>query len=180
MTRPVRQLKFGHGLLLNLGASLVGAAPNIKFPAADSVRCTLAAICKAKQAIPVFMCCLNARKHQQRRDTFMGIFRPKDQKLVELTLQRLSQQDEWNDIFATKLIEILDKLDRSRLGAAQRELDRARFWTVVTGCAASASCLCLVVAWWFDDRPVHSAPLIGAGLLAITAAFCSVMAAVSK
>jgi len=36
---------------------------------------------------------------------------PADQELVEKTLARIDQQDTWNDVFSTKLIELLDNID---------------------------------------------------------------------
>jgi hypothetical protein len=39
------------------------------------------------------------------------IFSPNDPELVEKTLGKLNEQDKWNDIFSTKLIELLDKID---------------------------------------------------------------------
>jgi hypothetical protein len=37
---------------------------------------------------------------------------PSDPELVEKTLARLNEQDTWNDVFSTKLIELLDNIDR--------------------------------------------------------------------
>lgn len=53
----------------------------------------------------------------------MGIldaFRPSDPELVEKTLSRLTEQDQWNDVFSTKLIEILDKVDQLKAEIRQR------------------------------------------------------------
>jgi hypothetical protein len=36
---------------------------------------------------------------------------PTDPELVEKTLARLNEQDTWNDVFSTKLIELLDNID---------------------------------------------------------------------
>jgi hypothetical protein len=36
---------------------------------------------------------------------------PNDPELVEKTLTRLAEQDTWNDVFSTKLIELLDNID---------------------------------------------------------------------
>lgn len=48
----------------------------------------------------------------------MGIMRefgkllsPNDPELVEKTLTRIAEQDTWNDVFSTKLIELLDNID---------------------------------------------------------------------
>jgi len=60
-----------------------------------------------------------------------------DPKVIELVNERLLEQDKWNDVFSTKLIELLDKNDairaeiRKRLdqiaaaSRAQQELIRA-------------------------------------------------------
>ena len=68
----------------------------------------------------------------------MGILRkvsellsPSDPELVEKTLARLNEQDTWNDVFSTKLIELLDKIDqvkgeiRERLRRADERLQKA-------------------------------------------------------
>ncbi len=68
----------------------------------------------------------------------MGILRkvgdllsPSDPELVEKTLARLNEQDTWNDVFSTKLIELLDKIDqikseiRQRLRDADKRIQRA-------------------------------------------------------
>jgi hypothetical protein len=36
---------------------------------------------------------------------------PNDPELVEKTLARIAEQDTWNDVFSTKLIEVLDNID---------------------------------------------------------------------
>src|SRR6516162_10414453 len=43
---------------------------------------------------------------------FLKIFLPSDPELIQKTLSRLAEQDTWNDVFSTKLIELLDKIDR--------------------------------------------------------------------
>jgi len=59
------------------------------------------------------------------------LFSPNDPELVERTLARLNEQDTWNDVFSTKLIELLDKLDqikgeiRQRLREADKRIERA-------------------------------------------------------
>lgn len=56
---------------------------------------------------------------------------PDDPELVKKTLARLSEQDTWNDVFSTKLIELLDKIDkvkseiRERLSNADERIQRA-------------------------------------------------------
>lgn len=59
------------------------------------------------------------------------IFLPNDPELVEKTLGRLNEQDKWNDVFSTKLIELLDKIDevkaeiRESLRKADARLQKA-------------------------------------------------------
>lgn len=61
----------------------------------------------------------------------LDIFKPSDPDLVEKTLARLNEQDTWNDVFSTKLIELLDKIDqikseiRQRLRDADKRIQRA-------------------------------------------------------
>jgi hypothetical protein len=56
---------------------------------------------------------------------------PSDPELVEKTLTRLNEQDTWNDVFSTKLIELLDKIDqvkseiRQRLREADKRIQKA-------------------------------------------------------
>jgi hypothetical protein len=38
-------------------------------------------------------------------------FGPEDAELVKKTLTRMDEQDKWNDVFSTKLIELLDNID---------------------------------------------------------------------
>jgi hypothetical protein len=58
-------------------------------------------------------------------------FSPNDPELVKKTLERLSEQDNWNDVFSTKLIELLDKIDqikheiRERLRNADERIQKA-------------------------------------------------------
>jgi hypothetical protein len=42
------------------------------------------------------------------------LFSPNDPELVEKTLLRLEEQDHWNDVFSTKLIELLDSHDQMK------------------------------------------------------------------
>lgn len=44
--------------------------------------------------------------------SILDILKPSDPELVEKTLARLNEQDKWNDVFSTKLIELLDNIDR--------------------------------------------------------------------
>lgn len=42
---------------------------------------------------------------------FAKWFGPEDTELVKKTLTRIDEQDKWNDVFSTKLIELLDNID---------------------------------------------------------------------
>ena len=42
---------------------------------------------------------------------FGNLLSPNDPELVEKTLARIAEQDTWNDVFSTKLIELLDNID---------------------------------------------------------------------
>jgi chromosome segregation ATPase len=59
------------------------------------------------------------------------VLSPNDPELVHKTLTRLDEQDRWNDVFSTKLIELLDKQDgmrsdlRHKLTSAAAELHTA-------------------------------------------------------
>lgn len=66
------------------------------------------------------------------------LFSPNDPELVEKTLVRINEQDTWNDVFSTKLIELLDNIDllkrevrekmrsvESATGTAMSSLERA-------------------------------------------------------
>lgn len=50
------------------------------------------------------------------------VLSPNDPELVEKTLARIDQQDQWNDLFSTKLIELLDGLDGFKADARKRML----------------------------------------------------------
>jgi chromosome segregation ATPase len=58
-------------------------------------------------------------------------FKPNDPEVVKLTLCRLDEQDNWNDVFSTKLIELLDKIDaikreiRERMRKADERIQKA-------------------------------------------------------
>ena len=54
------------------------------------------------------------------------ILAPNDPVLVEKTLQRLAEQDTWNDVFSTKLIELLDTNDdlKAQIRESAREANR--------------------------------------------------------
>jgi hypothetical protein len=63
--------------------------------------------------------------------SILDLLKPSDPELVEKTLTRLNEQDRWNDVFSTKLIELLDKIDlikseiRDSLRKADERLRRA-------------------------------------------------------
>jgi len=44
-----------------------------------------------------------------------GKISPSVPELVEKTLTRIAEQDTWNGVFATKLIEVLDHIDDLRV-----------------------------------------------------------------
>lgn len=50
------------------------------------------------------------------------VLSPNDPELVEKTLARIDEQDQWNDLFSTKLIELLDGLDGFKADARKRML----------------------------------------------------------
>jgi hypothetical protein len=56
---------------------------------------------------------------------------PNDPELVEKTLARITEQDTWNDVFSTKLIELLDNIDqingeiRQRMRQADERIQKA-------------------------------------------------------
>lgn len=54
---------------------------------------------------------------------FSNLLSPKDPELVQKTLARIDEQDKWNDVFSTKLIEILDNIDLLKREHRQRLRD---------------------------------------------------------
>ena len=48
------------------------------------------------------------------------LFNPSDPELVEKTLARIAEQDTWNDVFSTKLIDLLDNIDGLKAGLRER------------------------------------------------------------
>lgn len=56
------------------------------------------------------------------------LFSPSDPELIEKTLARIEEQDTWNDVFSTKLIEVLDNIDRlkAELRQQMRDVQRSR------------------------------------------------------
>lgn len=54
------------------------------------------------------------------------LFSPSDPELVDKTLARLAEQDTWNDVFSTKLIDLLDNIDRlkSEIRQSSRVIDQ--------------------------------------------------------
>jgi cation transport ATPase len=49
-----------------------------------------------------------------------SLLAPKDPVLVEKTLMRIDEQDKWNDVFSTKLIELLDNIDNLKADVRER------------------------------------------------------------
>lgn len=90
---------------------------------------------------------------------------PKDYEQLRLTLDRLDRQEVWNDVFSTKLIEVLDKIDGIRenvqasLGNAAatqnetaerlRRVDTSlfRFRTVIAALIGALGCTFGLLAW---------------------------------
>lgn len=51
---------------------------------------------------------------------FGDLVSPNDPELIEKTLTRIDEQDKWNDVFSTKLIELLDNIDLLKAEIRQR------------------------------------------------------------
>jgi|GEM_PF-2886944 len=64
---------------------------------------------------------------QKLMKTVADIFLPNDPVLVEKTLARIDEQDRWNDVFSTKLIELLDTNDvlKSAVKATNSQLENS-------------------------------------------------------
>jgi len=58
---------------------------------------------------------------------FLRFLAPKDSAFVKLALERVDEQDKWNDVFSTKLIELLDNIDtvKSELRKRMRAIESA-------------------------------------------------------
>jgi hypothetical protein len=102
------------------------------------------------------------------------IVSPNDPALVEKTLTRLEEQDTWNDVFSTKLIELLDNVDaikietraklrsleelatqsRSELASAQHTTRLARLTVPVIILCLGLSWLATTWAFWIALRPL--------------------------
>jgi hypothetical protein len=48
------------------------------------------------------------------------MFAPEDAEIVKKTLARIDEQDKWNDVFSTKLIELLDNIDKLKKEIRER------------------------------------------------------------
>jgi hypothetical protein len=70
--------------------------------------------------------------------TLLDVFRKKDPGLAVRLQQRAEQQDQWNDVFSTKLIELLDKVDAIRSETFKR-LRRAEELTIAEAALYEAS-----------------------------------------
>jgi hypothetical protein len=58
-------------------------------------------------------------KLKEARDLLDSVSKA-DPKVFELVNERLREQDEWNDVFSTKLIELLDKSDSIKAEIRQK------------------------------------------------------------
>lgn len=56
-----------------------------------------------------------------------NLFNPSDPELVAKTLTRIAEQDTWNDVFSTKLIDVLDNIDglKSELRTKMRSVEQS-------------------------------------------------------
>lgn len=56
-------------------------------------------------------------------------FGPEDAELVKKTLTRMDEQDKWNDVFSTKLIELLDNIDilKKEIRERMRRVESIKF-----------------------------------------------------
>jgi hypothetical protein len=107
-----------------------------------------------------------------------NVLSPNDPELVEKTLKRLEEQDLWNDLFSTKLIEVLDALDdiksasKSKVSSVELEsTDLARRTLLAARLAIFACNLSLAVAvWaiWFSLRPAVPFLVPAAVVVALT------------
>ncbi|MGB7768033.1 MAG: hypothetical protein WBN22_04165 [Verrucomicrobiia bacterium] len=59
--------------------------------------------------------------------TVKDLIDPSDPELVEKTLARIAEQDIWNDVFSTKLIDVLDNVDglKSELRKRMRSVEQS-------------------------------------------------------
>jgi pilus assembly protein TadC len=110
---------------------------------------------------------------------------PKDYEQLRLTLDRLDKQEVWNDVFSTKLIEVLDKIDgirenvRASLGnaaamqneAAERlrrvETSLFLFRMVIATLIGTLGCTLVLLAWMLAHDSVITmevAVLLGVAL----------------
>lgn len=64
------------------------------------------------------------RQARELLDKAVNAVSAKDTEQHRLTLERLDKQDVWNDVFSTKLIEVLDKIDGIRT-SVRTSLDQA-------------------------------------------------------
>lgn len=60
-------------------------------------------------------------------DELGKVLSPSDPVLVEKTLARIAEQDTWNDVFSTKLIDVLDNIDslKSELRKRMRSVEQS-------------------------------------------------------
>jgi hypothetical protein len=60
---------------------------------------------------------------------FLKMFTPEDAEVVKKTLARIDEQDRWNDVFSTKLIELLDNIDglKKEIRERMRRVESIKF-----------------------------------------------------
>jgi hypothetical protein len=111
---------------------------------------------------------------------------PNDPELIEKTLARIDEQDKWNDVFSTKLIELLDNMDlvkselRERMrsveaanDAASATMERAELaWKATLRWSLIAIALCWIPTIWLawlvlrPELPLYAA-VVGSALLLV-------------
>ena len=58
---------------------------------------------------------------------FLKMFAPEDAEVVAKTIARIDEQDKWNDVFSTKLIELLDSGKSVHLLRGRHQRDQAGY-----------------------------------------------------
>lgn len=60
---------------------------------------------------------------------FLKMFAPEDAEVVAKTIARIDEQDKWNDVFSTKLIELLDNIDglKKEIRDRMRRVESVKF-----------------------------------------------------
>jgi hypothetical protein len=100
------------------------------------------------------------------------ILSPNDPELVEKTLSRLVQQDQWNDVFSTVLLEMLEGNDslkaeiRKSLREAKGELNRAQqLFKTISVASISVAAVCLLAVTWMGYSFSHTTPALTAATI---------------